>query len=142
MGKKPYNTPGRQKLIRFLSENPDCQFTTEELCRAVNGTAETGKSSVYRHLTALCDCEIIRRFRSEERKCSVYQYIGKGCDCDSHFHEKCIRCGKIQHLDCGESDEFARHLLTEHGFEVFCGQSILYGLCAECRTLTMGGSHV
>jgi hypothetical protein len=29
--------------------------------------------------------------------------------------------------------EFARHLLIEHGFSVNCGQSILYGICSDCR---------
>ncbi len=132
--KKVYNTGGRRELIEFLSQNPDRQFTTEELCLAVNGDTAHGKSSVYRHLTSLCQDEIVRKFRSEERNCSVYQYVGDRCDCGKHFHEKCLRCGQISHLDCTDSIEFAAHLLKEHGFAVDCGQSILYGVCAACRS--------
>ena len=51
MQKKNYKTAGKQALIDFLARNPDRQFTTEELCFAVNGDRESGKSSVYRHLT-------------------------------------------------------------------------------------------
>lgn len=133
MKKNVYRTGGRQELIEFLSRNPDRQFTTEELCLAVNGDSERGKSSVYRHLTQLCQDEILRKFRNEERNCNVYQYVGEHCDCGSHFHEKCLRCGDLRHLDCTDSVIFIEHLLKVHGFAVDCGQSILYGLCASCR---------
>ena len=134
MKKQIYNTGGRRELIEFLSQNPDRQFTAEELCHAVNGNSERGKSSVYRHLSGLCHDEVVRKFHSEERSRYVYQYIGEHCDCGKHFHEKCLRCGKLCHLDCADSVEFAAHLLREHGFAVDCGQSILYGLCADCLT--------
>jgi Fur family ferric uptake transcriptional regulator len=133
MKKQTYNTESRQALVEFLSRNPDRQFTTEELCLAVNGDAARGKSSIYRHLTGLCRDDVVRKFQSEARKCSVYQYVGEHCDCGKHFHEKCLRCGKLSHLDCTDSIAFAAHLLQEHGFAVDCGQSILYGVCADCR---------
>lgn len=132
MKRKPYATVGRAKLLAFFRENPDRQFTTEELCLAVNGS-EAGKSTVYRHLTELCGDSVVRKFRSPERLCSVYQYVGSGCDCDLHFHAKCVRCGRIEHLDCNDSAEFVLHLKDEHGFAVNCGQSVLYGLCSACR---------
>lgn len=133
MNKKTYRTDGRRELIAFLSQNPDRQFTTEELCCAVNGSTAHGKSSVYRHLTSLCREEVVRKFRNEDRNCNVYQYVGERCDCSRHFHEKCLRCGSIHHLDCEGSLEFTAHLLKVHGFAVDCGQSILYGVCAACR---------
>ena len=133
MKKNIYRTGGRDSLISFFSQNPDRQFTTEALCLAINGDAERGKSSVYRHLSELCEDDIVRKFRDEEQNCNVYQYVGKSCDCGKHFHEKCLSCGKLRHLECDDSIEFAAHLLKVHGFAVDCGQSILYGLCAECR---------
>ena len=133
MTKKTYKTDGREALIEFLSRNPDRQFTADELCHAVNGDGEGGRSSTYRHLTALCADSTVRKFRSETHNCAVYQYIGKKCDCSTHFHEKCTRCGAIRHLACDDSIRFAAHLLEVHGFSVDCGQSILYGVCATCR---------
>ena len=137
-----YKTAGRQKLLDFLQSHPDRQFTVDELAESLNNTAEKkiGKSTLYRHLSELCDKDVIRKFRSEERGCNVYQYVGNGCDCRDHFHEKCTVCGKIQHLDCHVTTDFAMHLLREHGFSVNCGQSILYGVCAECRERG-GASH-
>lgn len=133
MNKTTYRTGGRRELIAFLSQNPDRQFSTEELCCAVNGSTAHGKSSIYRHLMVLCSEEVVRKFRNEERNCNVYQYVGEACDCSQHFHEKCLRCGNLRHLDCEGSLEFTAHLLKVHGFAVDCGQSILYGVCAACR---------
>ena len=140
MQKKSYNTAGRAALIDFLSSHPDEQFTAEQLCKAIYGDENSRKSSIYRQLTQLCNTHSVQKFRSESSPCDVFQYVGEGCDCDEHFHEKCIRCGKVEHLDCHASAEFFQHLLKEHGFEVLCGRSVLYGLCANCRA--GGESHV
>lgn len=136
-----YQTEGRQRLLQFLAKNPDRQFTAEEICRAVNG-GEQGKSSVYRQLSGLCREDAVRCFRSAQLGRSVYQYVGgECCDCRNHFHAKCMQCGRMEHLACGDSSEFARHLLTEHGFDIDCGQSMLYGLCADCRRKQGGASR-
>ena len=141
MEKKRYKTVGREALIDYLSRNPDRQFSAEELCLAVNGNAGQGRSSVYRHLGDLCRDEAVRKFQSNDGRGSVYQYVGRSCDCNSHFHEKCTRCGAIRHLECGDADGFVEHLLAVHGFAVDRGRSVLYGLCASCRKLcdTEGG---
>lgn len=138
MQKKNYNTSGKAALTDFLSTHPDKQFTADELCLALHGDAKCGKSSIYRQLSDLCEKQTVRKFRNPENNCNVFQYVGEKCDCDEHFHEKCIRCGKVEHLDCHASAEFFQHLLKEHGFEVLCGRSVLYGLCANCRA---GGEH-
>lgn len=129
---KEYRTVGREKLLRFLSGHPDRQFTAEEIGIAVHGDA-AAQSSVYRHLSELCAKDVVRKFRDEGASRCKYQYVGETCDCRNHFHAKCIRCGVIEHLDCGDSAVFVRHLLTEHGFSIDCGQSLLYGVCAQCR---------
>ena len=91
--KKNYHTEGRDALIEFLSRNPDRQFTVDELCLEVRGSAEIGKSSIYRQLGALCAEESVRRFYSEEQKRALYQYVGRACDCSRHFHEKSATLG-------------------------------------------------
>lgn len=130
-GKKRYRTVGQQRLVDFLSAHPDRQFTAEELCMAINGST-VGLSSLYRRLSALCDAETVRKFRNDTRGCAVYQYVGAACACRDCFHVKCQRCGKLAHLECGDSIGFARHLMSEHGFAVDCGQSVLYGVCKDC----------
>ncbi len=130
--KKQYRTAGREALIRFLQQNPDRQFTVDELYSAVCAQTATGKSSVYRHLGELCRSESLRKFQSEDGRGTVYQYVGAECDCKDHFHQKCTVCGGISHLDCHASAEFAEHIMREHGFVINCGRSVLYGVCADC----------
>ena len=137
MQKKNYHTDGKRALCDFLADHPDRQFTTEELCLAIHGSTEK-KSSVYRHLSQLGSADVLRKFRGEAQGCAVYQYVGRGCDCGQHFHAKCLVCGAIHHLACGDSATFAAHLKDEHGFLVDCGQSMLYGVCADCRARTGG----
>ena len=133
MKRKPYQTAGRTALEVFFKEHPDKQFTAEELHQAVCKQTQTGKSSVYRHISQLCESETVRSFYNKDRQCNLYQYIGEACTCRDHLHEKCIQCGKIEHLDCHISSDFIEHLQKEHGFTLQCNQTILYGICAECR---------
>ena len=133
MQKNYYHTAGRDALIAFLQKNPDRQFTVEELYAQLSERVSVGKSSLYRHLSELCEAEIVRKFHSKERDSNLYQYVGDECDCKHHFHQKCTVCGRINHLDCHASADFAEHLMREHGFAVDCGQSVLYGVCAECN---------
>ena len=49
-----------------------------------------------------------------------------------HLHLKCVRCGRIYHLDCHFMDEVRAHLMAEHGFTLQCEGSVLYGLCRSC----------
>lgn len=141
MEKRNYRTVGRERLLSFLAGHPDCQFTVDELCFALNGGSDSGKSSLYRQLSALCRSDTVRRFRNDEKGCAVYQYIGGSCTCRDCFHVKCLRCGRLEHLDCGDTVGFARHLMAEHGFAIDCGQSILYGVCGDCMKKT-GGKRI
>lgn len=136
--KKTYQTEGRRQLVDFFEANPDCQFTVEELCLQLNGDSARGRSSLYRRLGELCREDVLRMFRNEDEKCNVYQYVGSSCDCKEHFHAKCVRCGKIEHLHCGDSSEFAKHLMDGHGFRIDCSQSVLYGVCARCGASERG----
>lgn len=133
MEKKTYQTEGRRQLMGFFEANPDRQFTVEELCFQLNGDTARGRSSLYRRLGELCREDVLKMFRNEEEKCNVYQYVGASCDCKEHFHAKCLKCGRIEHLHCGDSSEFAKHLMDGHGFRIDCGQSVLYGVCAVCN---------
>ena len=133
MSRKPYKTEGRERLVRFLSQNPDRHFTADDLCRAILGNALSGRSSLYRQLSELCEGGQVKRFLSKDGQRNVYQYVGDACDCHRHFHAKCLQCGRIEHLACSDSGLFARHLSDEHGFLIDCAQSVLYGICAECR---------
>ena len=46
---------------------------------------------------------------------------------------KCIKCGKIVHLDCDFMDELKEHLYRDHGFRLQCSGDMLHGICQDCE---------
>ena len=46
---------------------------------------------------------------------------------------KCIKCGKIVHLDCDFMDELREHLYQDHGFRLQCSGDMLHGICKDCE---------
>ena len=147
--KTAYQTPARRALIDFFAARPDRQFTAEQICTLLCDTAERiasdegtrrgefiGKSTVYRQLSQLCEQGRLRRFESRTPDgvaVHVYQYAPDE-RCERHFHLKCLRCGRLTHLDCDRTAELLSHICAEHHFFVDCGRSMLHGLCVDCRT--------
>ena len=132
-----YKTEGRQRLLSFLQNNPDRQFTAEQIADELNRTSISNgmrhsKSTLYRHLSELCTEGTVRKYRSDTQSSYVYQYVGSG-DCCRHFHLKCESCGQLVHLECAVSEELLSHIFSHHHFSVDSGRSILYGLCNECE---------
>lgn len=130
-----YKTAGRQRLLDFLESRPDRHFTVEELSLEMDRQDGeiSRKSTLYRHLSELCDEGVLRKYRSDTQSAYVYQYVGQG-DCCHHFHLKCVSCGALIHLECAVSEELLSHIQSDHGFRVDSGRSILYGLCEACAT--------
>lgn len=133
-----YKTVGRQRLLDFLEKRPDRQFTADELTtelnRADGGCGKSSKSTLYRHLSELCEEGTVRKYRSDTQSAYVYQYVGQG-DCCHHFHLKCVSCGALTHLECAVSEELLSHIQSDHGFRVDSGRSILYGMCEACAAV-------
>lgn len=133
--KKPYNTAAKSMVLSFFKANRDQHFTTEQVIKALRGTAGAnapGSSTIYRVISRICDEGLIRRFSDEENANYLYQYMGNDSDCAEHFHLKCLNCGTLAHLECDMSKELMLHIFGEHGFKIDSGRSILYGKCAKC----------
>ena len=41
--------------------------------------------------------------------------------------------GRIIHLECHFMEEISHHIEKSHGFTLQCKNSILYGVCKECK---------
>ena len=89
-------------------------------------------TTVYRLLDKLCAENIIIKYSDINSDKAVYQYAGEKGHCREHLHLKCIKCGKVMHLDCGFMDELREHIMEEHHFQLQCSGDLLHGLCEEC----------
>lgn len=129
-----YNTKGKRAVIEILQNNPERQLSAEDIFILLGENAP-GQSSIYRILSSLQKSGDVRREKNESGEGCVYQYA-KSLGCNDHFHLKCSACGKVTHLRCSVSDELVSHILSDHGFVVDSGKSVLYGKCEKC----MGGT--
>ena len=134
-----YQTEQKKMLLSYMRENEQKQFSAEELSAVFEKSGEEdgkkpGKSTIYRLVSELAEEGVLRRFPKSEGRGWTYQYHAQG-GCSGHLHLKCEKCGALQHLDCGMSDELLAHIEKEHGFKIDNGKTVLFGLCASCRSL-------
>lgn len=137
MVKNEYSTAQKRTLLDFLKSNSDRDFTIDEIILAMTlesaeGLVSPAKSSVYRQIKKLCENGLVRRFESKDKNSFVYQFIESTEECDRHFHLKCVRCGKLYHVECSFLDSAKEHIRQKHGFVIGENQSILYGVCEKC----------
>lgn len=129
--KREYNTEQKRKIIEFLKTNKDKHWTAAEIAAAVCDE-HLGKSTVYRLISRLFEAGVIRRFESSGSKSFVYQYAGHDLDCDSHFHLKCVKCGRLVHMHCAELEHVKKHIIDDHNFIIGSKRAVLYGECTSC----------
>lgn len=123
-----YKTNNRTKIMEFLMENCSRTVSVNDIndhLKKIDSQVNT--TTIYRYLDKLeTDGNVIKYG-------STYQYVDKDHGCNQHLHLKCISCGIITHLDCHFMDEIAEHISKDHGFQLQCRESVIYGLCSKCR---------
>lgn len=131
--KQNYNTKARQVILQYLESRRESTVSAADIieyltCQGIN----VSHTTVYRFLNKLSAERKVLKFVEDETQVSVYQFIGAAKSCDEHIHIKCTVCGRLIHLDCGFMRDIKEHLYSQHGFELQCDGSILYGICREC----------
>jgi Fur family ferric uptake transcriptional regulator len=128
-----YNTKQKEKLLEYLVKNKEKHTNVQEISAFL--TAEgtpVGVATIYRQLDRLVEQGLVRKYAFDGKTCACYQYIEDDEQCRSHFHLKCLSCGKLIHLDCEHLAELTRHIEDEHGFEIDYSQTVFYGRCSDC----------
>lgn len=122
-----YNTKNKNIILDFFKNNSNNIYTASEL---IDILTEIPKATIYRKLEALVISKEIRKSYNDKLNCYEYQYSN---NCSSHLHLKCDICGKTIHLKCEEANYLINHIKNSHGFEIDLSNSILYGICKECK---------
>lgn len=129
MAEKSYKTKQRDEILRFFMDHEDECFSAKDII----GKVEAGEATVFRTLTALTKEGRIKRFTGGSgRGERAYYQFNSSEECASHIHLKCIRCGRLIHMNCGFMEEILDHFKREHDFTVDCGKTVIYGLCGDC----------
>ena len=92
-----------------------------------------GVATIYRQLDRLVEQGLVRKYAFDGKTSACYQYIEDEEQCRSHFHLKCLGCGRLIHLDCEHLAGLARHIEEEHDFVIDYSQTVFYGRCSDCK---------
>lgn len=129
MGK--YQTKQRKIFLDFLASHPDQSFSAAGIAQALQAE-QISISAVYRNL---CDLEKegrVRRISKSGSREVYYQYAAAEC-CKAHLHLSCKGCGKTFHMGLPHAEQLIRAVEAGEGFAIDKTDTVLYGLCADCR---------
>lgn len=128
-----YQTAQKKLLLDFLREHSRQAFTIEELAAALEGREHApGKSTLYRLMPLLVQEGRVKRFVRGTSRQFLYQMMGESCR--THLHLKCSICGQMVHMGHEESLDLVRMIDKKYHFSVSEGDTVLFGLCENCRT--------
>ena len=134
MKKSEYMTSSRKKIFTYLVEHANTIVSAKNIHTYFeqNG-CKINMSTIYRNLDRLEKDGTIIKHMSEDGKTAVYQYESHDKHPNEHLHLQCLKCGKIVHLDCKFMNEISEHVSKHHGFDIQCKNSVIYGICKECK---------
>ena len=103
-----YNTRQRELILDYIKKNAKKHLTADDIADALKAE-QVGKTTVYRYLEKLCEQNIVRKFILSEGKSACFQYNDEQ-QCHDHFHMKCLKCGRLFHLECDHLKDIAAHI--------------------------------
>ena len=125
-----YMTAQRKKLMLFLTEHPDRQFSAKEISENLHDDS-ISISAVYRNLSSLEeDGQITSVLRDGIRE--KYYRCLLSEECRSCIHLTCTKCGKTFHMRQQETKNLIVNTMKNDSFFISAGKSVLYGTCKDC----------
>ena len=131
-----YQTAQKKQLVDFLTRYCETAFTAEELAERMKeesgGAGTPGKSTVYRLIRKMVEDGTVKRLVKGNSRKFVYQ-IAAGEHCATHLHMKCVKCGRLLHMDDEQSRCILLQVLAENKFCIDEKQTVLLGNCGDCE---------
>ena len=123
-----YMTRQRKALFAFLGAHADELLSAREIADAL----DVSLSAVYRNLAELESEGVLRRGGLNDAREATYQYIGAAA-CRDCLHLSCTKCGRTFHMSAVGAERLQRDALRSDEFRIDRGETVLYGICRECR---------
>ncbi|WFR56745.1 transcriptional repressor [Anaerocolumna sp. AGMB13025] len=130
---KNYRTKSRDRILMFFKNHKEQTVSAARLHEYLQEQDnKVNLATIYRNLDRMTEDGVLIKYMDSQEDKAVYQYIGDNDNCHEHLHMKCMKCGKVTHLECSFMKEIMEHLQLQHKFALQCRKSILYGLCDNC----------
>lgn len=134
MENKGYRTRQREVILEFLKNSNSRHVSIEEVLEHLKAAGEkVGRTTIYRYMEKLTEEGVLRKYFIEEGAGACYQYVDSAQGCHEHFHLKCLKCGKLLHVECDYLNQIGKHIRDYHGFEVDNTKTVFYGICKDCK---------
>ncbi|MEE1113876.1 MAG: transcriptional repressor [Eubacterium sp.] len=131
---KEYRSKYRNWITEYFKEHADLKISASGLYAEMETSGLSANlTTVYRNLDRLTAEKVLSMHKVPGEDEKFYQYMRPQMGCTNHLHLLCSGCGKIFHLNCGFMEEINSHLMADHGFTLDCEESMLVGLCGDCR---------
>ena len=125
-----YMTKQRRLLLDYLQTHPDMALSAGQISAAVG--APISASAVYRNLAALEEEGKLRRLSRIGSREVLFQYTDAAL-CRNCLHLSCTRCGRTFHMHALGAERLARDVAQNDEFQLDRSETVLYGLCRDCR---------
>ena len=129
---KKYVTEQRRRLLFFFKENPDHQFTVDEIADRLCAGEKISVSSIYRNINAMVAEGSVGRFNRAGIRHYVYQYIDAE-KCSKHIHLQCKSCGQLFHVGEEAMNQMLALIEGSNKFNIDVKKTIMYGICEGCE---------
>jgi Fur family ferric uptake transcriptional regulator len=129
--REAYNTKTKQLVLEEVKSLNS--FTANDIFKSLdNKNMHVGLTTIYRSLEDLENKGIITKYFDDSKK--AYYKLIENCQSVVHFYLKCVKCNKIEHVDCECIEEFKAHILNKHKFNANFENIVITGLCNKCRS--------
>lgn len=136
MESKGYRTRQREVILDFLKHSDGKHVSVDEVSDHLKAEGEkVGRTTIYRYMEKLTEEGTLRKYFIEEGAGACYQYVDLAGGCHEHFHLKCLKCGRLLHVECDYLNQLGVHIEEHHGFVVDNTKTVLYGVCKDCKIL-------
>ena len=106
-----YATASRRKILEYLKNRNDHTVTAADVDEYLKKhDSEVNITTIYRYLDKLAKDGTVIKYVAEKGCQAAYQYVEPGRGCEQHLHLKCVKCGKIIHLECHFMEEISHHI--------------------------------
>ena len=128
MAGSSYATASRRKILEYLKNSNDHTVTAADVDEYLKKhDSEVNITTIYRYLDKLAKDGTVIKYVAEKGCQAAYQYVEPGRGCEQHLHLKCVKCGKIIHLECHFMEEIL--IILKKVMDLPCSVRILF--CME-----------
>lgn len=131
---REYQTRCRTSIIEYCEAHQEQRFSASDINEYLKEKGDViNLATIYRNLDKMMESGNLIKYKSAEDDRALYQYVKPESDCGHHLHMQCRKCSKIIHMECDFMDEFSKSVEKAYGFNIECKNSLITGICEECK---------